>query len=139
MLVRRSALEEVGLFDERFFLYAEETDWCLRFHKAGWKILFTPQAEVVHLNQGSGKAQSERVFNEFRHASETFIGKHYGFPGLWFYRGTQVIGASARVVLLGALDLLGVARRSGEHHSAAEWRRILGWSLGFRGPRLRNW
>ena len=138
MLVRRSALAQVGLFDERFFLYAEETDWCLRFHKAGWKILFTPQAEVVHLIQGSGKAQSERVFNEFRHANETFINKHYGAPGLWLYRVSQIIGAGARLVLLGTLGLLGVTRRIDPHHSAAEWRRILSWNLGFRGPRLRS-
>ena len=41
LLVRRVAVDEIGLFDEDFFLYAEETDWLYRFHRAGWKIWFT--------------------------------------------------------------------------------------------------
>jgi N-acetylglucosaminyl-diphospho-decaprenol L-rhamnosyltransferase len=48
MMVRRAALEEVGLFDERFFLYAEELDLATRLRGAGWKILFTPEVEVLH-------------------------------------------------------------------------------------------
>jgi GT2 family glycosyltransferase len=48
MLVRREALEQVGLFDESFFLYAEELDLTTRLREAGWKILFTPAVEVLH-------------------------------------------------------------------------------------------
>jgi GT2 family glycosyltransferase len=39
-LARRSAVEQVGRLDERFFFYAEDLDWCKRFHDLGWKILF---------------------------------------------------------------------------------------------------
>jgi len=49
MLVRREAIEQVGMMDERFFMYAEEIDWCYRFRMAGWKNLFTPDAEIIHL------------------------------------------------------------------------------------------
>ena len=42
LLVRRAATQEVGLFDEDFFLFSEETDWCYRFREAGWKVLFYP-------------------------------------------------------------------------------------------------
>jgi GT2 family glycosyltransferase len=48
MLVRREAMEQVGLLDEKFFLFLEETDWCYRMKKAGWKIYHIPQAEVLH-------------------------------------------------------------------------------------------
>jgi N-acetylglucosaminyl-diphospho-decaprenol L-rhamnosyltransferase len=48
MLLRRAALEEVGLFDESFFLYAEELDLTTRLRAAGWKVLFTPEVEVLH-------------------------------------------------------------------------------------------
>lgn len=48
LLVRRKAIEEVGLLDERFFMYAEETDWCLRMMKSGWDRYYVPQAEVAH-------------------------------------------------------------------------------------------
>jgi N-acetylglucosaminyl-diphospho-decaprenol L-rhamnosyltransferase len=48
MLVRRTALEEVGGFDERFPLYAEELDMATRLGEAGWEVLFTPEIEVLH-------------------------------------------------------------------------------------------
>ncbi|WP_407118082.1 glycosyltransferase family 2 protein [Bradyrhizobium sp. LMG 9283] len=53
MLVRRDAIDQVGPLDERFFMYAEETDWCLRFVAKGWKNRFTPEAEIIHLGGGS--------------------------------------------------------------------------------------
>ena len=53
LLVRRAATQEVGLFDEDFFLFSEETDWCYRFREAGWKVLFYPGAEVVHVGGAS--------------------------------------------------------------------------------------
>jgi GT2 family glycosyltransferase len=42
MFVRRAAMEEVGLLDEAFFFYGEETDWCHRFRLAGWDLVFSP-------------------------------------------------------------------------------------------------
>jgi GT2 family glycosyltransferase len=53
MLVRREAIEKVGLMDEDYFVYAEETDWCYRFWKAGWRCVFTPEARIIHLDGGS--------------------------------------------------------------------------------------
>ncbi len=53
LLVRRQAADEVGLFDEAFFMFSEETDWLYRFRRAGWKVWFTPDAEVVHLGGAS--------------------------------------------------------------------------------------
>jgi GT2 family glycosyltransferase len=66
MLVRREAIDQVGLLDERFFMYAEETDWCLRFVAKGWKNRFTPEAEIIHLGGGSAPklgANRARVTN----------------------------------------------------------------------------
>jgi N-acetylglucosaminyl-diphospho-decaprenol L-rhamnosyltransferase len=48
MLVRMSAAREVGLFDERFFMFSEELDWCWRFRRAGWTVRYTPAARVIH-------------------------------------------------------------------------------------------
>ncbi|NBY22747.1 MAG: glycosyltransferase [Gammaproteobacteria bacterium] len=49
MLVRRSALDVVGLMDEGYFMHFEDLDWCLRFKQAGWKVLFEPRVEIVHV------------------------------------------------------------------------------------------
>src|SRR5688500_365091 len=53
MLVRREAVDAVGPLDESFFLFAEESDWCYRFVQAGWKVLFFPGAECVHVGAAS--------------------------------------------------------------------------------------
>jgi GT2 family glycosyltransferase len=49
MLVRRAALEEVGLLDEGYFMHCEDLDWCIRFRQAGWSILFVPAVAVTHV------------------------------------------------------------------------------------------
>jgi GT2 family glycosyltransferase len=56
MLVRKEAIDQVGPMDERFFMYAEETDWCYRFKANGWKNRFTPDAEIIHVG-GAGAAK----------------------------------------------------------------------------------
>ena len=53
LLVRREAADAVGLFDEDFFMFSEEVDWMTRFRRAGWKVLFFPGAEVVHVGGAS--------------------------------------------------------------------------------------
>jgi GT2 family glycosyltransferase len=53
MMIRETALKEVGLFDEQYFIYSEETDLCKRFHAAGWDILFLPNVCVIHNHAAS--------------------------------------------------------------------------------------
>ncbi len=55
VMVRREAMEEVGTFDEDYFFFLEETDWCYRMHKKGWKIFHVPDATVFHLSGHSKK------------------------------------------------------------------------------------
>jgi N-acetylglucosaminyl-diphospho-decaprenol L-rhamnosyltransferase len=60
MLVRRRAFEEVGGFDPGYFMYFEEMDLCLRLHRAGWKVVFDPLAEVKHVVGGSTRSAPYR-------------------------------------------------------------------------------
>lgn len=54
MLVRKEAIDEVGMMSEEYFMYSEDSDWCWRFHQKGWKIMFTPDAVITHLGDASG-------------------------------------------------------------------------------------
>lgn len=49
MLVKREALQDVGLWDEGYFLHCEDLDWCMRFHHKNWRVVFTPHAKVIHV------------------------------------------------------------------------------------------
>jgi len=74
-LVRRAAADEVGLFDEDFFLFSEETDWLYRFHEAGWSVWFTPDAEAVHVG---GATHGGRMFVENVRGHVRWFAKHRG-------------------------------------------------------------
>jgi len=78
MLVRREAIEQIGVMDERFFMYGEETDWCYRFYKAGWKILFTPGASIIHLHGASTKQRKPEMTLQLRGSILLFCRKHKG-------------------------------------------------------------
>jgi len=54
VIVRSAALKKVGLLDERFFMYAEDLDWCLRFKEAGWRVVYNPTTRVLHHKHKSG-------------------------------------------------------------------------------------
>jgi GT2 family glycosyltransferase len=81
MLVRREAIEQIGLLDDSFFMYGEETDWCYRFKKGGWKIMFTPQAEITHLGRASSKKNAFQMSLQLRGSILQFVHKHHS----WLY------------------------------------------------------
>jgi GT2 family glycosyltransferase len=79
MLVRADAIEKVGMMDERFFMYGEETDWCYRFKQAGMKVLFTPSAEIIHLGGASSRQKHLEMILQLRGSLLLFFKKHYGY------------------------------------------------------------
>jgi GT2 family glycosyltransferase len=78
LLARRGALEAVGGFDEAYFLYQEDVDLCLRVRRAGWRILFTPRAEVVHLLGRSMAEAGARPRIEYHRSHLRFYRRHNG-------------------------------------------------------------
>ena len=75
LLVRREAADAVGLFDEDFFMFSEEVDWMTRFRRAGWKVLFFPDAEVRHVG---GASHGGRMYVETLRGHLRFFAKHRG-------------------------------------------------------------
>jgi hypothetical protein len=76
MLVRHEAIEQIGPMDERFFMYFEETDWCYRFRQAGWKVMFMPNAEIVHLGGATSKQVRTCMVNQWRKSMLLYYKKH---------------------------------------------------------------
>jgi len=64
LLVRRRAMESIGLLDEKFFMYCEDLDWCRRMKESGWKVYYFPQAEIVHYRSRSYDEGSLKIFLE---------------------------------------------------------------------------
>lgn len=77
MMVRRETFEKIGLLDEDFFMYGEDIDWCYRIKEAGWKIVYYPEAEIIHYKGGSSKRKRSKTIYEFYRAMYLFYNKHY--------------------------------------------------------------
>jgi GT2 family glycosyltransferase len=77
MLLRRTLWEQIGLFDENFFMFSEEVDLCKRAHQAGWRVLHVPSAQVIHIAAGSSGQTSRRVLHLYR-AKLQYFEKHHG-------------------------------------------------------------
>ncbi len=83
MMVRREAMDQVGLLDEDYFLFLEETDWCYRIKKAGWKVYHVPDAEVLHFQGKSAETDKKRARVEYFRSRYHFFKKNRG-GGQWF-------------------------------------------------------
>ena len=108
LLVRREAVDQVGLFDEDFFMFSEEVDWLTRFRRAGWQVLFFPGAEVVHVG---GASHGGRLYVENVRGHLRFLAKH---------RGPRE-AERARLLLLWSLRLRVLLLRRAEYREAVRF------------------
>ena len=94
MLMRKSIFKKIGGFDERFFLYFEEADLCKRIKLAGYKIIYLPNAKVIHF-VGRRTKNKNFIKQNFEKSRFLFIEKYYGFlPALMteaFLRGPLIV------------------------------------------------
>ena len=99
LMLRTEALDQVGIFDEEFFLYAEETDWAYRAHRLGWRHREVREARAVHSGAATSGDPTRR--NTHFHASqERYLRKHYGAARWQLARAAMVLGSGARSVVL---------------------------------------
>ncbi|MDP9173949.1 MAG: glycosyltransferase family 2 protein [Planctomycetota bacterium] len=127
LLVRRSVYEQVGGFDEKFFMYAEESDWMYRMQKAGWQTAFIPTAFVTHLGGASGAADRPKINKFFFESLDYYELKHHGMLGLLSLRAAMAIGCSIRAALWTAVMFVSKRRRELARSKA----KLLAW-LVFR-------
>ncbi len=99
LLMRSTALDQVGGFDERFFLYAEETDWQRRAHDLGWNVALCTEVAATHVGAGTGGDPGTREVH-FHASHERYVRKHYGTIGWQVYRTGTVAGSFVRAMVL---------------------------------------
>jgi len=96
-VVRREVLEQVGLLDDGYFMYFEDVDYCRRVAAAGWKVLYWPDAKVVHLQGASSQVthvdgRRRRAPRYFYAARARYFAKFYGRGGLWLANTCWYLG-----------------------------------------------
>lgn len=94
LIVRREVFEDIGLLDEGYFLYFEETDFCIRAKNAGWKVWFVPESRVVHLEGASTGIRNfaQRRPRYWYDSRRRYFAKHFGVLGLILADALWAIG-----------------------------------------------
>ena len=78
LMIRREAVEKIGLMDESLFMYSEETDWCMRLCRAGWEVWVDPGCEIVHLGGKSSDQAKPETARYLRMSKRQYFRKHHG-------------------------------------------------------------
>jgi GT2 family glycosyltransferase len=102
MVVRKEVVQQVGNLDEEYFILMEETDWCYRIRKAGWRIVYLASAKVIHVGRGSmknvaGFVDEDHIYHLYR-GRLLFMRKNKGRLQSWLYRGLLALSISLRLV-----------------------------------------
>lgn len=140
MIVQRRAMEEVGFLDEEYFLFVEETDWCFRMKKAGWKIYHLPQVEICHIQGKSAERDQRRARVEYYRSRYHFFEKNRGrFQWFLLLIGLVVrLGVEVILMFLGCLVTLFAVKKWRRRFSTYAY--LMGWHLRFcpKGMGLRE-
>ena len=127
-MVRKAAIEAVGMFDEQYFFFFEETDWAFQMRRAGWKVVHVPTAFIYHL-QGQSIGRNVRSRIEFYRSRYQFFRKWRSRPR---YIAVCVV-IMLRLVLDWFLTSVGMLLTLGHRRELrdkwAVYGRLLGWHL----------
>jgi GT2 family glycosyltransferase len=112
MMLRRNLLDELGGFDEDFFMYFEETDFCVRARRRGAQVHHAPVGEFVHDEGGTSKTVRLRTFLDFRRSQILFHRKHGGVAAAIAARALIAMSSALRVPPLAVLSLAARSERA---------------------------
>ena len=118
MVVRKRAVDDVGLMDERFFMFWEDADWCKRMWDKGWKVIYFPQASVVHyVGVSRDKALLRSIFEFHKSSYRLFAKYNKSFPCLM--KPFAIAGLSLRLCLTFISNVIRVLYE--KQKSAVSW------------------
>ncbi len=100
-LIRREVVREIGLFDESFFLYVEEVEYCMRTKAKGWEVWYVPKTKIIHFGGASGTREGT-VLREFE-GLKLLYKKHYSKMAFAFLRLLLFIGSVLRMFIFGII------------------------------------
>ena len=128
-LVRKQALDDVGLLDESFFMYGEDMDWCKRFWQHGWPIVFVPHASAIHYGGASSANSPMRFYIERQKADLQYWRKHHSRAGAFSYFLISGAHMLLRAVGYSVASMLRRAQRAAYHYKVRRSLSCLKWML----------
>ena len=125
LLLRRTTLDQVGMLDERYFMYSEEVDLCYRLRKGGWGLFWIPQARVVHFGGQSTRQASSEMFLRLYEAKLTYFRKNHGNFKAQLYKFMIMLATLSRLLSTSLIWLEEPRQRKLHLAQAANYRRLL--------------
>ncbi|AFH59680.1 glycosyltransferase family 2 protein [Paenibacillus caseinilyticus] len=110
MMVRKEAIERVGMLDEEFFMYGEDIDWCYRIKQAGWGIYYYPRTQIIHYKGASSRRKPFKIIYEFHRAMFLFHKKHFQRKYSFVTNGLVYAGISIKLILSILMNRFGSVR-----------------------------
>jgi len=121
LLARREALDQVGLLDERYFMYSEELDWCRRAKAGGWKVVYYPAARVVHYGGQSSEQVKDFQIIQFNRSKIRYFRQYHGTLVAALLRAFLLLNYSYQFSLETTKWLLGHKRPLRHQRMQAYW------------------
>jgi hypothetical protein len=128
MMVRKEAIDEVGMFDERYFFFFEETDWAYQMKQAGWKIYHVPTAFITHL-QGQSIGRNPRGRIEFYRSRYQYFRKWKSGPYYVLVRGVIFLRLCVNWLLTSAANLFSLGMSRNLRDKWVVYSRLILWHL----------
>lgn len=128
-MVGRAALAQVGGLDENFFMYAEDTDWCLRFHSAGLRLVYLPEVAAIHYGGASSSNSPVRFFIERHRADVQCWRKHHSPLSTAVFTGIMTMHLLLRCSGFALACLLTLGRKKPYRDKLRRNRACLSWLL----------
>lgn len=131
MMVRRETLQDVGLMDERFFMYCEDVDWPYRMKKHGWEVCFLPEAKVLHYRDRTNRRLVGQMRIEVFRSQYLYFRKHCGLLYAGVYRMLMAVLAGAKVLFYTARQWIAsnVEEQTGYRDKTRTHYEVLRWLL----------
>jgi GT2 family glycosyltransferase len=135
-MTRRDAMDQVGLLDERLFMYGDDLDWCRRFHLAGWRVVFYPDADAIHYGGGTTVKAPIPFYIALQRANLQYWEKHNGRLAMAGYFLVTCLHHLARIVGYSAVYATRRTRRSRAGYKVRRSLASLLWMTGLASSRL---
>jgi GT2 family glycosyltransferase len=134
MMIPRKIFAEVGLFDPMFFVYSEEDDLCKRIKNHGYRVVFTPDAEIVHIGGQTSKEMSLRMSLVMMESKIRYTRKHHGAGAAVAFKLVVGLGAILRIYGWLLYGLAGLSRRGMVRPMVMKYLKGLGLTVGASKP-----
>jgi len=129
MIVRKEAMADVGIFDEDYFLFLEETDWCFRMYKKGWTVYHVPDAEVFHLSGHSKKKTPWRSQIEYYKSLYKFFRKNRTPASYLILRVLKPCKIFINIILNILGNMITLFQKEGLRNRLLKYYKLLMWHL----------